>query len=286
MPKTYSITEFTKYLNIDGCKSNKVHLTNYDDHSNLKLSSEPIIVDFYLMAIKLNFSETEAFGKTKEDTRNTFAFLDVPKKTLAWDVKQTWGGYHILLSEAVFKKYTDEYSFFKYENHESLFLTEEEEVVLIDIFKKAYDEYQKEDFNEAIILSYAQLILTYIHSYYKRQFDTRSNDYNKVVDSFLSELDGYFYEPEQEVYLPSVSFFADRANLSPNYFGDVIKHFTGKSPLEHIHENIVKQAKSKLRKTNLSISQIAYSLGFEYPTYFTRFFKKKTGLSPKVYRNQ
>ncbi|MFT3932566.1 MAG: AraC family transcriptional regulator [Chitinophagaceae bacterium] len=128
--------------------------------------------------------------------------------------------------------------------------------------------------------------MTYVKNFYDRQFDTRSKIYNKVIDDFYKNLEAFFRGKENIAGLPSVAFFAQKSNLSPNYFGDMIKYFTGKSPLDHIHDYVMKLAKDKLKNTSLSVSEISYSLGFDYPNYFARFFRKNAGLSPKIYRNQ
>ncbi len=161
-----------------------------------------------------------------------------------------------------------------------MLLTDRESKILYDLFIKAYEEYQQDDFSQDVLVSYATLILSYTQTFYERQFEARSKTYNKVVADFYEQLDQYFENNNKEEF-STVAWFANRANLSVNYFGDVIKHFTGQSPIEHIHQYIILVAKKQLRETKLTINEIAYSLGFEYPTYFTRFFRQKTGISPK-----
>lgn len=121
------------------------------------------------------------------------------------------------------------------------------------------------------MLSYAALILSYIQSFYNRQFDTRAKLYNETVANFYKNLEDYYDNDKPVNHTPTVSYFAEKANLSSNYFGDMIKHYTGSSPQDHIQQLIIQIAKNKLRNTSLTISEIAYSLGFDYPTYFTRF---------------
>ncbi|WP_422106345.1 helix-turn-helix domain-containing protein [Winogradskyella sp.] len=284
--KSYSIAEFVKYINVSRNKSDDIHITKYHEHPNLRLQSDAITTNFYLIALKYDFENYEVFGQTNYDTGSAFAYFDLPHQPIEWSVKRPWSGYHILIHEALFKRFAKDYNFLNYKNHESLFVTEEEEQLLIDLFKKAYDEYYKAHFSIEILLSYAQLILSYINTFYQRQFKTRSKKYNKVVSDFYKNLEAYFDDSKDVFELPSVSYFASKSNLSSNYFGDVIKHFTGNSPAEHIQEHLLLVAKNKLRQPDLSISQIAYSLGFDYPTYFTRFFKKKTGVTPTVFRKQ
>lgn len=195
-------------------------------------------------------------------------------------------GYTIMVSAKYLDKYAKDYNFVYYNNHEALFLTKEEEAILWDLFRKAENEFKKECYFRMVIISYVNLILTYVKNFYDRQFDTRSNIYHKVISVFYKNLEEYFSRNENIPGLPSVAYFAQQSNLSPNYFGDLIKHFTGKSPLDHIQDYVTNLAKEKLKNTTLSVSEISYSLGFDYPNYFARFFRKKTGLSPKVFRNQ
>ncbi|EOR28632.1 Bacillibactin transport regulator [Elizabethkingia meningoseptica] len=217
---------------------------------------------------------------------SSYLFLDKPGNNMEWDLSGPFIGYGIFVNAKLLDKFAKDYTFTGYTRHEALFLTDRESKVLYDLFIKAYEEYQREDFSQDILVSYAVLILSYTQNFYERQFESRSKIYNKVVADFYKELDWYFRKDNSIDTFPSVAYFADRVHLSVNYFGDVIKHFTGQSPIEHIHQYIIQSAKVKLRETKLSINEIAYSLGFEYPTYFTRFFRKKTGISPKIFRNQ
>ncbi|WP_216595743.1 AraC family transcriptional regulator [Myxosarcina sp. GI1] len=252
----------------------------------MKLKSESIGIDFYLLSIKSNFNENIDYGKTSYDKSDSCLFLDRPDAILQWNLTKSLSGYHILIDAKFFNRYASDRNFIDYDNHETLFLTEDEKNILIDIFAKAYFEYKKSDFSIKILVAYANLILAYTHSFYQRQFETRSKIYNQVVADFYKNLDTYFDDKKECPALPTVSFFAKKSNLSPNYFGDVIKHFTGSSPLEHIHDRIIRIAKHKLRQPHLTIREIAYSLGFDYPTYFTRLFKKETGITPTDFRDR
>lgn len=286
MSKIYSIPEFSDYLKISKPKSEDVHIIEYGPDSAILLKSKGIDIDFYLLAIKLNFDQDLDLGQTDYDNANSLLYFDSPDKKLEWELEQSFSGYNILLRKNVFSKYVKEYNFMHYSNHEALFVNKDEESILLDLFKKAYQEYLKDDFSKEIILSYSSLILSYIHKFYNRQFETRSKIYNQVVSDFYRHLEDYFSTKGEVIELPSVAYFAEKSNLSPNYFGDVIKHFTGVSAIDHIHQNLIQNAKNKLRQTSLSISEIAYALGFNYPTYFTRFFKKETGITPSVFRKQ
>lgn len=282
----YNIPDFAKYLNIESLKDEDLLMIFYNDKSKVPLKSDPIKIDFYLLAIKLDFDKNLNYGQTDFDNAESLLYFDAPNNNIEWDLEKPMTGYNIIISSNFFDKYAKQYSFMHYNNHEALFVKEEEKKILLDLFEKAYTEYNKAQFSKEIITSYANLILSYIEKYYKRQFDTRSLLYNKVVDDFRKNLDNYFNDNTEIKKLPTVSFFAKKSNLSSNYFGDLIKHFTGESAQNYIQQYILQIAKSKLKQSTLSVSEIAYSLGFDYPTYFTRFFKKEVGVTPTVFRNQ
>ncbi|MCD2423239.1 helix-turn-helix domain-containing protein [Niabella pedocola] len=282
MGKKYNISSFLKYINVNGSASDTIQVIHYDEHPHLLLKSKPVELDFYLIAIKSNIDVQPPI----EEMSASYLFLDRPGNLLEWDLPDAFFGYGIFVSEKLLKKYAKDYTFTGYNRHEALYLTERESRILLDLFVKAHDEYKQVDFSEDVLGSYTALILSYTQTFYERQFQSRSKIYNQVVADFYRQLDGFYAAEKEEPRFPTVAYFAAMSNLSVNYFGDLIKHFTGKSPLEHIHQYIIQVAKEKLRQTQLTINEIAYSLGFEYPTYFTRFFRLKTGIAPKTYRNQ
>lgn len=282
----YNIANFLIYANIDGYENSNVHLTHYEEQPNIRKHSEPVQIDFYLLAIKINYDKTKNFGQTAFDQADSFVYLDQPGNYLEWDSGKPFSGYHILIGKEIFKKTAREYSFVHYGNHEGLFINKDEEVIITDLFKKAYAESKKGVLSKDVVLSYAALILSYVQSFYNRQFDTRAKLYNETVSNFYKHLEDYYDNDKPVNHTPSVSYFAEKANLSSNYFGDMIKHYTGNSPQDHIQQLIIQIAKNKLRNSSLTVSEIAYSLGFEYPTYFTRLFKKETGITPNLFRKQ
>ena len=282
MSKIYNVPSFLKYINVKGNNSDMIQVVYYDEHPDILLKSLPAQIDFYLLALKDNIEVQSPV----ESMSDCYLFLDKPGNAIEWDLKNPFSGYAIFINEKLLSKTIKDISFANYNRHEALFLTPDEKDTLYDLFSKSYKEYQKENFSKEVLISYTSLILSYTQIYYERQFEARIKIYNKVVADFYQQLDTFLNNPNGLSELPSVTYFAEKANLSTNYFGDLIKHFTGTSPIDHIHEGIIQIAKNKLRQTKLSVSEIAYSLGFDYPTYFTRFFRQKTGIAPKVFRNQ
>lgn len=178
------------------------------------------------------------------------------------------------------------YSFFSYAVNEGLHLSAEEEEDLITILNKIDKECLHIDkHTQEIILSQIELLLNYSNRFYERQFITRKNHNHQLLVKFESYVDEYFNRnaaAQQE--LLTVQHIAEYMNLSPNYLSDLLRMHTGQNTQQHIHERLIKKAKEKLSTTNLSVSEIAYALGFEHAQSFSTLFKKKTNLSPIEFR--
>ncbi|SDH47453.1 Helix-turn-helix domain-containing protein [Mucilaginibacter gossypii] len=274
-------------MTFEGVKDDDVHIVDFSVDKHGLLKSAPISIDFYILALKPPMHKNLVYEMPAEDAGSSYMFVNSPNASQGWDVEQPAAGFVICASKRYLEKIAKNYSFFNYNSVlEAIFLTKDEEVLLWDLYDKTYREFKKAQINKDIILSYIALILSYTQTFYDRQFRSRSKTYNKVVTDFHQHLAQYFSENNSVAGLPSVAYFAQKSFLSPNYFGDLIKHLTGKSPIDHIHDYVLDLAKQKLLHSNLSISEISYSLGFDYPNYFARFFRKNTGFSPKEYRNQ
>jgi AraC-like DNA-binding protein len=181
-----------------------------------------------------------------------------------------------------------QYSFFNYEANEALHISEEEKLIIKDCVTKIEREYAHniDKHTQGLIVNNIELLLNYCDRFYDRQFYTRAKVSNDVVQQFETLLKDYFLQPDLiNRGLPSVKYFASRLNLSPNYLSDLLNKFTGKTTQEHIHLELIDKAKSMLWGTESSISEIAYGLGFEHPSHFTKIFKTKTGKSPSEYRH-
>ena len=179
------------------------------------------------------------------------------------------------------------YSFFSYEANEALHLSEEERDILIHTLQIINKELEHgiDRHSKTLLVNYIELLLNYCMRFYERQFTTRSKVNSDILTRFEALLDNYFTDGNaMQKGLPTVKYCAGELCLSPNYFGDLIKKETGKTALEYIQNKIMDIAKEKLLVSSNSISQIAYSLGFQYPQHFTRVFKKLTGCTPNEYR--
>lgn len=184
-------------------------------------------------------------------------------------------------------RHIDDYTFFSYEVNEALHISEQERGVVMECLHNIAAELQHaiDKHSRMLIVSNIELLLNYCMRFYDRQFITRSNENKDVIVKFERLLRDYFRSGEPaESGLPSVKYFADKLFLSANYFGDLVKKEMGRSAQEYIQQLLIATAKERLCDPSRSVSEIAYSLGFQYPQHFSRMFKKSVGLTPNEYR--
>lgn len=169
---------------------------------------------------------------------------------------------------------------------ESLHLSEEERKQFLFCLEQIKHEIEHPvDHHSAALLSATiQVLVEYLHRFYDRQFITRHKINSEISTAFQQQLKSYFNGEQDKYGLPSVAYFAEKANLSAGYFSDLIRRETGMSPKNMISIHLMNEAKHRLATGNMDISQIAYGLGFDYPAHFTRMFKRMTGESPTQYR--
>ncbi|MEZ5045138.1 MAG: helix-turn-helix domain-containing protein [Saprospiraceae bacterium] len=182
----------------------------------------------------------------------------------------------------------DGYSFFHYDVNEALHLSDEELRTIEGLLDKIVKEYSQnlDKHSQNLIISNIELLLDYCTRFYDRQFYTRTNLNTDIVSKFERLLKAHFHSDElQNIGIPTVHYLAKEMNFSSNYLSDLLKKETGKTALEHIHLFVIERAKNILLNSGQSISEIGYSLGFEYPQHFSNLFKSKTGISPSKFRN-
>lgn len=178
------------------------------------------------------------------------------------------------------------YGFFNYAINEALILSDEEQKSIEIIFEQMEKEYNQpiDNFSQEIIISNIDLLLTYCNRYYNRQFITRKTKNSELLSKVEEILDEYFENTVIEKGLPTVDYLASELNLTPKYLSDCLKQLTGQTTQQHIHDKLIEHAKDILTTTELSVSEVAFQLGFEYPQSFNKLFKSKTNLTPLEYR--
>jgi len=180
-----------------------------------------------------------------------------------------------------------QYGFFSYSTNEALHLSESEKATIISIFKLIEEEINSriDDFSQDVIISQIELLLNYANRFYKRQFITRKAMNNELLQKLEDLLNDYFNnETSLSRGLPTVQFLAENLNLSPSYLSDMLRSLIGQNAQQYIHSKLIEKAKETLSTTNLSVSEVAYALGFEHPQSFSKLFKTKTNLSPLEFR--
>ncbi|QHV98157.1 helix-turn-helix domain-containing protein [Spirosoma endbachense] len=184
-------------------------------------------------------------------------------------------------------KQIHQYSFFSYQSHEALHLSNKERDVVMACIGNIVTEISQniDRHSKELIIANLELLLKYCSRFYDRQFITRGHVNHGLLEQFEEKLTGYLLGDKLKTDgVPTVAYFANELHLSPNYFGDLIKKETGKSALEYIQLQLIDLAKERIFDISKSVSEISYELGFKYPQHFTRFFKQKVGISPIEYR--
>ena len=255
-------------------------------------------VDFYSISLKRNVTAKIKYGQQYYDfDKGTMNFI-APKQVQSLevdevnDITQNCGmGYMLMIHPDFLYKNSlattiKNYGFFSYALNEALHLSEKEEQNIIDVFKKIETEYQHIDrHTQDIILSQVDLLLQYSNRFYERQFITRKAINSDLLSKMEQLLNDYLENDEvMKSGSPTVEYLAGELNVSAHYLSDMLRSLTGQNAQTHIHEKMIEKAKEYLSSTNLSVAEIAYLLGFEYPQSFNKFFKKKTEMSPLKFR--
>ncbi len=259
-------------------------------------SSPPISNDCYSISLKKIVKGNLNYGRTKYDFTNGVLIFIAPRQVLQWDDSLFFEqkGFSINFHEDFLKgtelaQQIKKYRFFSYSINEALHLSPKEESQIESIVENIKIEYQNtpDEFSKDIIISHLSTLLKYANRFYERQFLNRKELSNDLLEQFNQQLNTYFESGLlQEKGIPSIEQIAGKMSVSQRYLSDTLKKETGKTTTEHLQLYLIDEAKNILLKPNKSISEVAYELGFEYPQYFSRLFKKKEGLSPSEYREK
>jgi len=292
-----TISEFHQFRGLAKPEHPLISVVDYstikDDANETELSW---ILDFYSISVKRTSLTKIKYGQQQYDFDEGFMFFMAPGQVFSIKRDPDSIAEHtgwILLIHPDFLWHTplaktiQNYEYFDYSVNEALFLSEKEENVISNIVQNIHQEYHSniDTFSQNIIISQIETLLNYSERFYQRQFITRKISSHKILDSLEALLADYFSSEDLITKgLPSVQHIAGELNVSPGYLTGLLRVLTGQNTQQHIHEKLIGKAKEKLSTTQLSISEIAYELGFEHPQSFSKLFKSKTNLSPLEFR--
>ncbi|MFT3824173.1 MAG: helix-turn-helix transcriptional regulator [Chitinophagaceae bacterium] len=262
-------------------------------NNQCSLGDREFTSDCYMIGFKKLKAGVIMYGRTPYDHSNGSMMFVKPRQIIQMkSLELEEAGFMILIHEDFLNGHPlyqamQKYSFFDYEINEALHLSPKEEETIWDLHDKIKTEYNNntDEYSREIILGHIASILMYAQRFYKRQFINRTDMSGKTVTRFNEALRLYFEGGNlQTEGLPSVNKLADQLYLSPRYLSDLLKQETGKTAMDLIHIALIAEAKNLLRTEKQGVAEIAYQLGFENTSYFTRLFKKQTGYKPLEFR--
>lgn len=288
-----SVSELHKLLALPS----PVHtlITLIDHRSEPPVPAEDIqhmVFNFYNITIKRNFQGHIQYGRKYYDfDKGTMTFA-APNQviTVDNDEQRSRDGWSLLFHPDLIRSYPlsrtiKNYGFFSYDVHEALHVSDEEDQLIENLVCVIKKEYQSriDQFSADVLVSSLELLLNYCNRFYNRQFITRKMASNELLSRFDNLLSKHFND-DSKADLLTVNVLAQQLNVSPSYLSDMLRTVTGQNAQQHIHNKLIEKAKDILSSTDKSVSEIAYTLGFEYPQSFNKLFKKKTDLSPLEFR--
>jgi AraC family transcriptional activator of pobA len=292
------IKSIREYHQLRGLPKPEHPLVSLVDYAAIKHSPDnnkmSWVFDFYLIALKKNMIGKFKYGQQEYDFDEGTMFFISPGQVFRIEVNQDASdksGWMLLIHpdflwDMPLAKVIKKYEYFGYSVNEALFLSEKEEDIITGILQNIQQEYHEniDKFSQQIIVSQIEVLLSYAERFYNRQFITRKIANHEVLDRLEVLLHEHFNGNANWKGLLTVQHIAMQLNLSPDYLSTLLKVTTGLNTQQHIHEKLIEKAKEKLATTSLSVSEIAYELGFEHPQSFSKLFKSKTNLSPLAFR--
>lgn len=256
------------------------------------------VFDFYFIALKRMKGVKYQYGQQYYDFEDDgVLFFMSPNQVLSVEFDEDGtaekpSGWFLLIHpdfiwNTTLAKSIKQYDFFNYSVNEALFLSEKEEKILVGIIENIEQEYHAniDNFSQDIIIAHIETLLRYSDRFYNRQFITRKKANHQILENLEKLLTGYFENDDLiSTGLPTVQYVSDKLNVSVSYLSRLLKVLTGQTTQQHIHEKLIEKAKEKLSTTDLSVSEIAYELGFEHSQAFSRLFKSKTNQTPLEFR--
>ncbi|MBS7231552.1 helix-turn-helix transcriptional regulator [Flavobacterium psychroterrae] len=292
----YKFESLSDFHEVFGLKKPSHPLISFININEMKIRENglpnTIVLNFYKISYKTLLCGRAKYGQNYYDFGEGGLVFTAPNQLFESPADHPSSGHLLLIHPDLFLSYPlakkiKEFGFFCYSANEALHLSDKEKATIMSIFAIIEDEINSriDDFSQDVIISQIELLLNYSNRFYKRQFITRKAVNHDILQKLEALLDDYFNNEKATLQgIPSVQFVSENLNISASYLSDMLRSFTGENTKQHIHNKLVEKAKEKLSSSKLSVSEIAYQLGFEHPQSFSRFFKTKTNVSPLEFR--
>ncbi len=293
------IKTISEFHHLRGLPNAKHPLISVIDYSSIKRAADigevHWIFDFYVISLKKGIGGKMYYGQQEFDFNEGLMVFMAPNQVFRIvsdpNSNETRSGWMLLIHpdflwNTSLANTIKNYDFFDYSVNEALFLSDKEQNTIDGIVRNIKLEHCSniDKFSKQIIVSQINVLLSYSDRFYNRQFITREKANHQILDRLENLLNRYFHERISKDGLPTVQSIAEELHVSPKYLSTLLKVLTGKNTQQHIHDKLIEVAKEKLSTTNLSISEIAYTLGFEHSQSFSKLFKAKTNISPMEFR--
>lgn len=295
--QVHTISEYHRLMRLEKPGHPLISVVRVEDIRRLSgENSVNFIMNLYAIALKRNFGGKMRYGQQLYDFDEGIMTFIAPGQLLhiEWEanaeLKHT--GWLLLIHpdflwKSPLAKTIRQYAFFDYSVHEALFLSDKEESTIVSLMQNISAEYlaNTDQFTQGVIISQLELLLNYTERFYNRQFITRKVSNHKLLERLEMVLETYISgELIMKKGIPAVAYLAGELNVSPGYLGSTLRLLTGQSTQQYIQGRLIERAKEKLSVTDLSVSEIAYQLGFSHPQSFSKLFKARTSVSPLAFR--
>ncbi len=291
--KINTVKEFTDLLGCPPANHPLISICRVTDFKEYIPIEKPVQLNLYMIVIKDGTNCTAKYGWREYDfARGAMSFF-APGQIHLWNeqpAKASGWGWMLVFHPDFIRKYPlgakiDKLKFFSYETNEALHISDAEKAQAETLMENIETEYKRsiDEHTQDIIVSQLDVLLNYAERFYTRQFRTRNCVEPDIVARFQSILHNHFDSDKEKII--TANDIASELGMSTHYLGDLLRNLTGMNTQQHIHAHLIEKAKSLLMTTSLTVNEIAFSLGFEYPQYFSRLFKSKTGQTPVEFRN-
>ncbi|MDQ1162415.1 AraC family transcriptional activator of pobA [Chryseobacterium sp. SORGH_AS 447] len=290
-----SISESHQAFGLPAPQHPLISLVHFNQDNPFNTAMAPIydVLDFYKITFITRNKGRLKYGRNYYDYDEGSMLFLAPNQLVGSTEYNSETYCYILLIHPAFllghpiARKIKQYGYFSYASNEALHLSEVEREMILSVYKIMEQELNSrvDEFSQEVVIAQIELMLSYVNRFYKRQFITRKNASNDILQKTEAILDDYIRRQENlRLGLPTVQYLSDQLNISPGYLSDMLRDLIGQNAQQYIRSKIIEKAKEKLTGTDLTVAEIAYELGFEHPQSFSKMFRLRTGLSPLEFR--